>query len=66
MRKAVPHLFADITAFLEDMHSIAVEGQCSKNSPDMQQVLICQLRMRSAALDAAISRINQRLGEHHD
>lgn len=66
MRKAIPHLFADITASLEDMHSIAVEGQCGDNSADMQHVLICQLRMRSVALDAAMARIKQRLGERHD
>ena len=66
MRKAIPRLFADITATLEDMHAIAVDGQSRDNSGDMQRVLVCQLRMRSVALDAAMTRIKQRLGEHHD
>lgn len=66
MRKTIPRLFADITATLEDMHAIAVDGQSRDNTPDMQRVLVCQLRMRSVALDAALARIKQRLGEHHE
>ena len=34
----IPRLFADITALLEDMHGLAVEGQRRDNAPDMQSV----------------------------
>jgi len=36
--------FADITARLEDAHSLAVIGQQRDNTPDMQHVLIGELR----------------------
>ena len=66
MRKTIPRLFAEITATLEDMHAVAVDGQNRDNSSDMQRVLVCQLRMRSVALDAAMAGIKRLLGEHHD
>lgn len=52
-RKTVPHMFADITAKLEDLHAIAVEGQRRDNAPDMQSVLNIHLRSGLAALDGA-------------
>lgn len=52
--KAIPHLFADATAKLEDLHAVAVEGQRSDNAADMQAVLIGQLRSGIAALDASM------------
>lgn len=66
MRDAIPRLFADITAKLEDMHSIAVEGQARDNSPDMQRVLACQLRMGAVSLDTSFGEIKQRLGDDHE
>lgn len=50
-RKTVRHMFADITAKLEDLHAIAVEGQRRDNAPDMQNVLNIHLRSGLAALD---------------
>lgn len=51
MRKTVPHLFAEVTANLEDLHAIAVEGQRRDNAPDMQRVLTLHLRSGLATLD---------------
>lgn len=66
MSDAVPALFATVTAKLEDMHSIAVEGQRHDNTPDIERVLACHLRMGIAALDGAIQEIKQHLGDDHD
>ncbi len=54
MTDDLPRAFADITARLEDFHSLAVEGQRSDNSPDMNRVLIGQLRSSVAALDRTL------------
>ncbi len=51
MIKAIPHMFADVTAKLEDLHAICVEGQRSDNSPDMQSLLNIHLRDGLATLD---------------
>ena len=51
MTKTIPHLFADVTARLEDLHAIAVEGQRADNAPDMQGVLNAHLRSGLATLD---------------
>lgn len=66
MKDAIPRLFADITAKLEDMHMIAVEGQRRDNAPDMHRVLACQLRMGVASLDTSLANIKRRLGDSHD
>lgn len=66
MKDAIPRLFADITAKIEDMHMIAVEGQRRDNAPDMQRVLACQLRMGVTALDTSLAKIKRRLGDRHD
>lgn len=66
MRDAIPRLFADITTKLEDMHSIAVEGQRCDNTPDMQRVLASQLRMGIVSLDRMLAAIKRRLGDDHE
>lgn len=66
MSGIIPRLFADVTAKLEDMHMIAVEGQRGDNAPDMQRVLVCQLRMGVASLDISLAKIKRRLGDGHD
>ncbi len=66
MTDAIPRLFADITAKIEDMHMIAVEGQRRDNAPDMQRVLACQLRMGVASLDTSLAKIKRRLGDGYD
>ncbi len=54
MRKTIPHLFADVTAKLEDLHAIAVEGQRGDNAPDMQRVLTTHLSSGLMALDGTM------------
>ncbi len=54
MRKVIPHQFASVTAALEDLHAIAVEGQRGDNSPDMHHVLMCQLRNGVVALEGRL------------
>ncbi|MEZ5710096.1 MAG: hypothetical protein R3E02_11995 [Blastomonas sp.] len=66
MKDAIPRLFADITAKLEDTHMIALEGQRRDNTPDMQRVLASQLRMGVASLDTSLAKIERRLGDDHD
>jgi hypothetical protein len=50
-------LFADATMALEDMHSIAVEGQARDVAPDMQWVLVGHLRAGVAGLEAILGDI---------
>ena len=64
--KAIPHLFANITAHAEDFHGISVEGQRRDNSPDMQRALACHLRTAIAAMDSIVVEIKDRLGDAHD
>lgn len=54
MTKAIPHMFADVTAKLEDLHAIAVEGQRADNAPDMQAVLNIHLCDGLASLDGTM------------
>jgi hypothetical protein len=42
--KTPQHLFADLTALLEDIHGAAVEGQHPDISADMQRALIACVR----------------------
>ncbi len=65
MTKSIPHLFADLTARIEDLHSIAVEGQAD-NAPDMDRVLASHLRMGIATMDGIVGEIKNRLGDAHD
>ena len=46
--------FSDVTAKLEDLHAISVEGRCGDNSPDMDQVLCVHLQSGLAALQGAL------------
>lgn len=54
MTKSVPSQFANITAMLEDLGAVAVEGQCRSHSPDMHAVLAMHLRTGLAALDTEV------------
>lgn len=47
-------IFADITARLEDAHSLAVEGQSRDNSPDMDRVIIGHLVTGLTALHGTL------------
>ena len=55
--KSVPRRFADITAVLEDMHGIAVEGQAKDLTPDMQGALLMSLRSSLADLQRLLNGI---------
>ncbi|MGB3795566.1 MAG: hypothetical protein WA957_04605 [Alteraurantiacibacter sp.] len=54
-------MFADITAKLEDLHGIAVEGQRRDNAPDMQNVLNIHLSSGLVALNCTIRAIAKAL-----
>lgn len=54
-------MFADVTAKLEDLHAIAIEGQRGDNAPDMQSVFNVHLRDGLAALDDTICAITNAL-----
>lgn len=43
--KTVQHLFADLTAALEDVHTVAIEGQSQDASNDMQASLLSCFRI---------------------
>lgn len=57
MMQDIPHLFADVTAKLEALHAIAVEGQRVDNAPDMQTVLTFHLRSGLVSLNDAMRTI---------
>ena len=58
----VQKLFADATMALEDLHSVAVEGQRRDNAPDMQLALATHLRAGVVDLDAIVLDIALTLG----
>jgi len=66
MSAAIPRLFANVTAKLEDLHSVAVEGQRRDNSRDMQRALVSQLRMGFVSLDTSLAAIKRGLGDDRD
>jgi hypothetical protein len=66
MTAPVPRLFADITAKLEDLHAVAVEGQCHDHSADMQIVFAAHLCIGVASLEAALQQIRRQLGDAGD
>ena len=66
MKNAIPCLFAVVAATVEDMHSIAVEGQRRDNARDMERVLIGQLRTTLAVLISRMGDIERLLHDAHD
>lgn len=66
MTAPIPRLFADITAKLEDLHAVAVEGQAHDHSADMQIVFTAHLCMGVAALEAALQQVRRQLGDAGD
>lgn len=57
-RKSLPHLFADMTAMLEDIHGIAVEGQAADLSADMRRALLVEIQSGFWTLRAIAERIS--------
>lgn len=62
MSKSIPRLFADVSALLEDMHGIAVEGQRHDNPPEVQLALASSLRPDLVRLDKALIEIGAAIG----
>lgn len=58
----VQKLFADATMALEDLHSVALEGQRRDHGPDMQRRLATDLRAGIMGLDAIARAIALQLG----
>lgn len=57
MTDAIQYMFANIATQLEDLHAIAVEGQCAGNTPDMQTVLNVQLCSGLVTLNGTVRAI---------
>ncbi|MGB3797602.1 MAG: hypothetical protein WA957_15020 [Alteraurantiacibacter sp.] len=66
MSNAVPALFATITAKLEDLHAIAIEGQRRDNSPDIQRLLATQLRSGTGSINRTIRSVGKQVKASHD
>ncbi len=60
--KSVQHLFADLTAALEDVHSVAVEGQAHTATPDIQAALLPCVRLGITRLQTIATSIEAALG----
>jgi hypothetical protein len=52
--------FADITARLEDLHAIAVEGQHRDSTPDIHRVLASHLLSGLAGISAEVRSMSAR------
>lgn len=65
MTAVIPHLFMEVTAKLEDLHAIAVEGQRADYAPDMQSVLNIHLHSGLVALDGTVRSIGEALEGSH-
>lgn len=61
MIDAITPMFADVTAKLEDLHAVAIEGQRADNSPDIQIMLNIYLRDGLNALDHTMRAITTAL-----
>jgi hypothetical protein len=61
VRDVVEH-FARLTATLEDLHSVAVEGQSTDASADMQRALLALIDAELLVLGTSILAIRQHLG----
>ena len=66
MSDTIRALFAEITAKLEDLHAIAIEGQRSDNSPDIQGVLASQLRSGTGSINRTIKSVGKQVNAPHD
>lgn len=59
--KTVPHLFAAMTALLEDLHGLAVEGQGRESNPNVYVVLVSNLRAGLMDLDRLLLTVSSTL-----
>lgn len=60
--KSVQHLFAELTAALEDIHGVAVEGQSPHATPDMQASLLACVRIGLGKLERIAESIGNAVG----
>lgn len=60
--KSSAHLFADLTALLEDIHGVAVEGQSTHASDDMRQLWAASIRRSLCDARRLVSAISRQLG----
>jgi hypothetical protein len=60
-QRSSPHLFADMTAALEDIHGIAVEGQAADLSADMRRALLGDIQSGIRRLRTIAERISSAL-----
>lgn len=59
--KSVPQLFAALTALLEDLHSLAVEGQGREIDHNLHVVLVSNLRAGLMDLDRLLLTVSSAL-----
>lgn len=62
----VHKLFVDATIAIDDLHSIAVEGQRRDDTPDIQIAIARHLRAGIINLNAIVLDIARHLGQRHD
>lgn len=59
--KSPPHLFADITAILEGLHGLAVEGQSANLHDHARRVIVADITTGIARLQRKLAKIGLRL-----
>jgi hypothetical protein len=59
--KSVKHLFAALTASLEDLHAIAVEGQCADTPPDVHAALAALIDTGACEVRGTVAEIRAEL-----
>ena len=59
--KTIPRRFADITAALEDLHAVAVEGQARNTAPELQGALVRAIQAGLERLERRASKIARRI-----
>lgn len=59
--KSPSNLFADVTAILEDLHGLAVEGQSVNLHDHARRVLVADLTTGIARLQRKLAKIGRRL-----
>jgi hypothetical protein len=63
MTKSVTRLFAEVTALLEDLHGVAVEGQRRDNPAEVQLALASSLRAGLVRIDRVLIDIGAAIGD---
>lgn len=63
MSKSVARMFADVTALLEDMHGVAVEGQRRDNPAEVQLALASSVRSGLVRIDRVLIDIGVAIGD---